>query len=72
MRIVTKATYKNGMLVLDQSLGLEKEGKKFKIIIVEEEKKIRSKKERFLQSIEKHAFTLPKDYKFNRDEVYER
>ena len=71
MKIVTKATYKNGTLVLDQSLGLEKEGKKFKIIIVEEEK-VRTKKERFLQSIEKHAFTLPKDYKFNREEIHER
>ena len=67
MKIVTKATYKKGTLVLDQSLGLEKEGKKFKVIIIEEEK-IRTKKERFFQSIEKHAFTLPKDYKFNREE----
>ena len=71
MNIVTKATYKKGTLVLDQSLGLEKEGKKFKIIIVEEET-IHSKKERFLQSIEKHAFTLPKDYQFNREEIHER
>ena len=70
MNIVTKATYKKGTLVLDQSLGLEKEGKKFKIIIVEEET-TPGKKERFLQSIEKHAFTLPKDYKFNRQEIYE-
>lgn len=71
MNIVTKATYKKGTLVLDQSLGLEKEGKKFKIIIVEEET-TPAKKERFLQSVEKHAFTLPKDYKFNREEIYER
>lgn len=71
MNIVTKATYKKGTLVLDQSLGTEKEGKKFKIIIVVEET-IHVKRERFLQSIEKHAFTLPKDYKFNREEIYER
>ncbi|WP_347274115.1 hypothetical protein [Candidatus Kuenenia sp.] len=71
MNIVTKATYKKGTLVLDQSLGLEKEGKKFKIIIVEEET-THVKKERFLQYVEKHAFTLPKDYKFNREEIYER
>lgn len=71
MNIVTKATYKKGTLVLDQSLGLEKEGKKFKIIIVEEET-IHAKKERFLQSIEKYTFTLPKDYQFNREEIHER
>lgn len=71
MKIITQATYKKGTLVLDQSLGIEKEGKKFKIIIIEEES-IKTKKERFLQSIEKHAFTLPKDYQFNREEIHER
>ncbi len=71
MEIVTKATYKKGTLVLDQSLGLEKEGKKFKIIIVEEEN-MKTKKERFLQSIEKYTFVLPKDYRFNREEIHER
>ena len=71
MKISTKATYKKGTLVLDQSLGLEKEGKKFKIIIVDEENN-KAKKERFLQSVEKHSFTLPKDYHFNREEIHER
>ena len=31
-----------------------------------------NKKNDFLSKIEKHKYSLPKDYKFNRDEVNER
>jgi predicted nucleotidyltransferase len=37
MQIILEATYRDGVLVLDRSLGPEQEGKKFKLIVVEEE-----------------------------------
>jgi len=37
MQVVLEGTYRNGVLVPDRSLGAEKEGKKFKLIVVDEE-----------------------------------
>jgi predicted DNA-binding antitoxin AbrB/MazE fold protein len=71
MHLILDATYKNGTLVLEQKLGIEVEGKKFKVILIEEGKD-KAKKERFFRLIEKHAFDLPEDYKFNREEIHER
>ncbi len=68
---ISEATYKNGAFVLDGDSDFKKEGKKFKIIIIEEER-ARSKKEHFLKFLEKHTFDLPEDYKFDREEIYER
>jgi len=37
MQTILEATYKDGVLIPDRDLGTENEGKKFKIIVVEEE-----------------------------------
>jgi predicted DNA-binding antitoxin AbrB/MazE fold protein len=70
MELVLKAVYKNGVLVPDRSLGADKEGKSFKLVLVEEEASD-GKKERFFRFVEEHAFTIPDDYSFNRDDLYE-
>jgi len=71
MQILLNATYKSGALILDERLGIEKEGKKFKVILIEKDSP-KVKKEKFFDFIEKHAFTLPKDFKFNREELHDR
>jgi hypothetical protein len=71
MQVVMNATYKDGALVPDRSLGADKEGKKFKIILVEEERSA-VKRERFFRFVKAHSFHLPEDYCFDREELYER
>lgn len=71
MQTLLNATYKNGSLILDQRLGIEKEGKKFKVILLERDSG-KAKKAKFFEFIEKQDFKLPKDYKFDRDELHER
>ncbi len=71
MEIILEATYRNGVLVPDRSLGAEKEGKKFKIIVVEE-KESQAKRDQFFHFVRNHRFSLPENYRFSRDEIYER
>jgi predicted DNA-binding antitoxin AbrB/MazE fold protein len=71
MQMILEATYRDGVLVPDRSLGPEKEGKKFKLIVVEE-KEFDAKRDQFLQFVRDHRFSLPEGYRFNRDEIYER
>jgi len=71
MQIFLNAIYKKGALILDERLGIEKEGKKFKVILLEQESH-NAKKKGFFEFVEKHTFKLPKDYKFNREELHER
>jgi predicted DNA-binding antitoxin AbrB/MazE fold protein len=71
MQIVLEATYKDGVLIPDRSLGAEKEGRRFKIIVVEEERPT-AKRDRFFRFVESHSFKLPEDYRFDREELYER
>jgi len=71
MQLVMNATYKDGVLVPDRSLGADKEGKKFKIILVEEDRST-VKRERFFRFVKAHSFHLPEDYFFDRDELHER
>ncbi len=71
MQVLLNATYKNGTLILDKRLGIEKEGRKFKVILFEQESS-EVKKERFFEFIDKHAFKLHKDYKFDRENLHER
>ncbi len=71
MPLVMNATYKDGVLVPDRSLGAEKEGKRFKVILVEEDRAT-AKRERFFRFVESHSFYLPEDYRFDRDELFER
>jgi predicted DNA-binding antitoxin AbrB/MazE fold protein len=71
MPVVVEATYKKGLLVLDHLLETEKEGKKFKVILIEQDS-LEANKERFFRFVDQHSFTLPEDYQFNREEIYER
>ncbi len=71
MQLVLEATYKDGVLVPDRSLGPEKEGKRFKLILMEQEE-LSLKKERFFRYVRSNTFKLPADYRFDRDEIYER
>ncbi|MGB6063685.1 MAG: hypothetical protein WBG50_02690 [Desulfomonilaceae bacterium] len=71
MQIILDATYRNGVLVPDRSLGPEKEGKKFKLIVVEE-KELEAKRDQFFQFVKDHRFSLPEDFRFSRDEIHER
>ncbi len=68
MEIILEATYRDGVLVPDRSLGAEKEGKKFKIIVVDE-KESQAKMDQFFQFVRDHSFSLPEDYRFSRDEI---
>ncbi len=70
MTTIVEATYRDGVLVPDRSLGADKEGKRFKLIVVEEAEYVTSK-ERFLQFVKSHSFDLPDDYRFDRNEIYE-
>jgi len=63
---VLEATYQQGQLVLNRHLETEMEGRKFKVILIEEKDSLSATKEAFFQFVEKHTFTLPKDYRFNR------
>lgn len=71
MQVELEATYKDGVLVLDRSLGADKEGKRFRLILVEQEEPS-ARRERFFRHVKNTAFKLPKDYRFNRDEIHER
>ncbi|NEQ65025.1 MAG: hypothetical protein F6K21_05895 [Symploca sp. SIO2D2] len=68
---ISQATYQNGSLILRERLSPTLEGRKFKVIILDTNE-IETKQERFLELVEKHSFTLPVNYQFNRDELYDR
>ncbi|NJN86990.1 MAG: hypothetical protein HC881_12725 [Leptolyngbyaceae cyanobacterium SL_7_1] len=80
MNKVLQATYRNGSLVLDEKLDAALEGKKLTVILVEDSavqedgtgQLLEQRKEQFLEQLQQHSFKLPKDYKFNREELYER
>ncbi len=71
MQTILNATYKNGVLILDKKLGFDKEGKKFKVLIVEKEMK-KVQKGRFFELLEKHSFELRPNHKFQREDLHER
>ena len=60
MQLVLEATYKNGVLVPDRYLGPEKEGKRFKLILMEQEE-LSLKKDRFFHYVRSNTFKLPED-----------
>jgi predicted DNA-binding antitoxin AbrB/MazE fold protein len=69
MPVVVEATYKKGLLVLEHLLETKKEGKKFKVILIEQDS---LEAKQFFQFINQHRFTLQGDDPFNREEIYER
>jgi len=70
MPMVLEATYHQGQLILNHPLGTEQEGKKFKVILHEADLEVHPAQ--FFQWVETHSFSLPDDYRFQRDELYER
>lgn len=80
MNKVLQATYHDGSLVLDEKLDAALEGKKITLILVEDSMELQDdvkqplepRKQRFLQQLRQHSFKVPEDYKFNREELYER
>jgi len=71
MQVVLGATYRDGVLVPDRSLGAEKEGKRFRLILVEQEEPS-IKRDRFFRYVRSNSFELPEDYRFNQDGIHER
>lgn len=77
---VLQATYHDGSLVLDERLDAAWEGKKLKIIVLEDavqtqnrdDVPLEERKQNFLAKFRCYSFKLPTDYQFNREELYER
>jgi len=65
---VSTATYRNNALSLDEKIDFY-EGAKVKVIIIEEKN---TKKDNFFNFVKKHTIKIPTNYKFNRDELYDR
>lgn len=80
MSKVIRATYHDGNLILDEKLDTALEGKKLRIVVLEDtselkdqtEKNLEPRKQRFLEQLKHHSFKLPEDYRFNREELYNR
>ena len=80
MSKVLHATYQDGSLVLDEKLDTALEGQKLTLILIEDAaqlpndagQSLEPRKQRFLEQLQQYFFKLPKDYKFNREELYER
>lgn len=79
MNKVLQATYHDGNLVLDKKLDTALEGKKLTLILVEETFSseqdgvdLEERKRQFLEKLKTYSIKLPEDYKFNREELYDR
>jgi len=68
MYIIATATFHNNSLSLDENINFI-EGKKLKLIIIDEESR---KKDKFFDFVNKKRLAIPNDYKFNREELYDR
>lgn len=81
MTKILEATYSNGNLILSESLNPDLEGKKLKVMILEtdegsqtEDAEVdrRAKVKRFLENAKQYSAQIPPDYKFDREELYDR
>ncbi len=79
MSQILQAKCIDGELVLDEKLSADLEGKKLKILIIEaaefdKESSISTEEQinRFLEKAKKYSAQLPENYKFDREELYER
>jgi hypothetical protein len=68
---IMQATYQNGHLILNQKLKDALEGQTLNIIVLTDNI-IAEKKERFLDFVDRYAFSLPVNYHFDRDELHAR
>jgi|694.fasta_scaffold22987_8 hypothetical protein len=75
---IIQATCTNGELILSEKLSSELEGKTIQIMILEPSESTQpidsqeSKIQQFLARVNHYSFPLPSDYKFNREEIYDR
>lgn len=75
---IIQATCINGELILSEKLSSELEGKTIQIMILEPSESTQpidsqeSKIQQFLARVNNYSFPLPSDYKFNREEIYDR
>ncbi|NMG17954.1 hypothetical protein [Brasilonema bromeliae] len=75
---IVQATCTNGELVLSEKLNPELEGKTVQIMIFEQSESRETidsretKIQEFLARVNKYSFEIPSDYKFNREEIYDR
>jgi hypothetical protein len=75
---VWQATCNNGELVLKEKLSPELEGKSLQIIIIESNESNQNiisnepRLKQFMERVNSYSFQIPSDYKFNRDEMYDR
>jgi hypothetical protein len=65
-----QATYHDGHLVLKQKLNTQLEGKLLHIVVLTTEDA--SPLDQFLQFVDLHPIQLPENYRFNRNELYDR
>lgn len=68
---VLQAVYRDGQLVLSEKLNPAFEGKQLRIIVLDPDE-LEQRKEGFFGFVDKQTITLPEDYHFNRDTLYER
>lgn len=68
---VLQAVCRDGQLVLSEKLGTDLEGKRLNIIVLDVDE-FERKRKRFFEFVDQHAITLPADYHFDRDDLYER
>ena len=68
---IRQATYRNGSLVLKKKLTPQMEGKIVSVLIFTAEA-TPGRKEQFLRFVDQHRFSLPENYHFDREELYER
>ncbi|MCA9935536.1 MAG: hypothetical protein KC415_16485 [Anaerolineales bacterium] len=68
---VIQATYEKGKLLLTEELGAQLEGQVLNVIVFQADETKR-RRERFLAFVDKHGFSLPDTYQFNREELYGR
>jgi hypothetical protein len=68
MNIISNATFRNNTLVLEDKLDIV-EGKKVKIVIIDEFEK---KKSNFMEFVKQNHFYSNDNFVFNREELNER
>lgn len=68
---VLKVTVRNGVLIPDRPPGANREGRQYKVYLMEEEPSEASM-ERFFRFVTAHSFVLPEGYRFDREELHER
>ncbi|MBF2028314.1 MAG: hypothetical protein IGS48_16360 [Oscillatoriales cyanobacterium C42_A2020_001] len=80
MTRILEATYSNGNLILSEALDPSMEGKTLKVLVMEPQETAKNldpeqrsqRVKGFLAWAKQFSAKLPPDYKFDRNEIYER